>query len=441
MAKSSFDMSLVKELMHKTQEEINKMPPVNVMLVGKTGVGKSTLVNSIFRENLSQTGIGKPVTQHLVKIAKDGVPISLYDTRGLELEKSIQHQVKKEVLDTIKKNKGKEDQIHVVYYCLNAASNRIEASEIDFIKELGKEVPVIVVLTQSIGTPAEEFRKYIYHLNLGIVGVVNIMAQPYPIYESVTIPSSGLVELIDLTFTVVPKEVSEALTNVQQVDIARKAKQARKWATHYIATTFGIGFSPIPFSDATLLVPMQVTMMAHITAIFGMAVDKNTMTTIVSVVGGTSGATFLGRYITSNLLKLIPGVGSIAGGIISGTTASIITTALGMSYVEVLTILAKSQQEGGTVSMDQLKELMKTKIEQRLKQGKQNPDIQRIRAQQGITKELQNDSPIKAEIIENEKQKTNPIKIGVRQTKKLTQQVQGWLQKSMKLGTKDKKAK
>lgn len=31
-----------------------KMLPVNIMVLGKSGVGKSTLINSVFRENLTQ---------------------------------------------------------------------------------------------------------------------------------------------------------------------------------------------------------------------------------------------------------------------------------------------------------------------------------------------------------------------------------------------------
>ncbi len=35
----------------------------NLALFGKTGVGKSTLVNAIFGEPVAATGIGQPVTQ------------------------------------------------------------------------------------------------------------------------------------------------------------------------------------------------------------------------------------------------------------------------------------------------------------------------------------------------------------------------------------------
>lgn len=392
MVKKNFDYTLVEEMLNKTREEIEKMSPVNVMLVGKTGVGKSTLVNNVFRERLASTGIGKPITKHLRRISKEGVPIVLYDTRGLELSESVQSNVRKEIFEAIDENykKGPEQAIHVAYYCINANSSRIEEAEIVFINELAEKLPVIVVLTQSMGQPAEQFKEYIENLNLHVTAVLTIMAEPYDLTETVTLPRKGLKELIELTFEVIPEEAKEAFNNAQQVDILRKAKAARSWATRYIATTFGVGFTPIPFSDATLLVPMQIAMMAHITAIFGISMDKTSIASILGAIGGTSGATYLGRYIVSNLIKLIPGAGTIAGGMISGATASVLTTALAMSYIEVLTFIAKGEVDGKYPDLQNIGELMKERLQERLKksakdsQNKESLPVVEKRADPGL---------------------------------------------------------
>lgn len=81
------------------------MNPVNIMVVGKTGVGKSTLINNLFRENLALTGIGRPITKHLRRISKEGVPLVLYDTRGLELSLEVQKKSKVRFLTRSKKIK------------------------------------------------------------------------------------------------------------------------------------------------------------------------------------------------------------------------------------------------------------------------------------------------------------------------------------------------
>ncbi|GAA0354102.1 GTP-binding protein [Alkalibacterium iburiense] len=358
--------NIIQEIMEKTEAEIQKMSPVNILIAGKTGVGKSTLINSVFREKLADTGIGKPVTKHLRRITKEGIPIVLYDTRGLELEQSVQKQVKKEIYKLVEDNKQTKEAIHAVYYCIQANSSRIEDTEIELIKDISKILPVILVLTQSIGKPAEEFSRYLENINLPVAAVQNIMAEPYEISDDYVIPAFGLKELIDKTLQLIPKETRDAFMNAQHADIERKAKSARRWATRYVATTFGVGFAPIPFSDASVLVPMQVTLLAHITAIFGISLDKSTIVSLIAAVGGTGSATMIGKSIVANAFKFIPGAGTIVGGIISGTTASIVTSALAISYIEVLSIIATKEKEGQGIDLSLIEKLMRNQFKKNM---------------------------------------------------------------------------
>lgn len=363
------NINLISMILGKTEEQLKKMSPVNIMLIGKTGAGKSTLINSLFRENLATTGIGKPITQSIEKITKTGVPITLYDTKGLELSAKIQKTVEKEITTTIKKSfKGNpKERIHLAYYCINAAGNRIEQDEIELMESVAKLVPVIVVLTQSLGENSEKLKNYIYSLSLNIKAVVNVLAAPLYVGD-IEIPEKGLAELLEISFRYLPEEVHNSFTNAQHVDIQKKVEAATRWANGYIATTFGVGFAPIPFADASILVPMQITMLAHITAIFGISMDKQRITSIIAAIGGTGGATYLGRYIVSNVLKLIPGVGTVAGGLISGATASILTTALARSYIQVLSIIAKREKEGLNTDFSEIEKMMKEAYEHFIKE-------------------------------------------------------------------------
>ena len=81
---------------------------------------------------------------------------------------------------------------------------------------------------------------------------------------------------------------------------------------------------------------------------------------------GTAGATFAGRTIVSNLLKMIPGVGTALGGTISGATAAVLTTALGEAYIAIMKMIAKGEitekdLETKTVQ-DKLQNIFKDKI-------------------------------------------------------------------------------
>lgn len=64
---------------------------------------------------------------------------------------------------------------------------------------------------------------------------------------------------------------------------------------------------------------------------------------------GTAGAMVLGKTVVSTILKLIPGLGSIAGGVISGATAAVLTAALGEAYIAILVQICK-----GNITMSEL---------------------------------------------------------------------------------------
>ena len=63
-----------------------------------------------------------------------------------------------------------------------------------------------------------------------------------------------------------------------------------------------------------------------------------------STLTGTAG-TIGGRVLAANLLKLIPGVGTIAGGFITGGIAGTITTTFGEAYIATLYSLTRDNPE------------------------------------------------------------------------------------------------
>lgn len=50
----------------KMHEVIKKEKPImNILLMGAIGVGKSSLINGLFGQEVAKAGIGKSLTQHL----------------------------------------------------------------------------------------------------------------------------------------------------------------------------------------------------------------------------------------------------------------------------------------------------------------------------------------------------------------------------------------
>ncbi|OUL08199.1 GTPase [Sedimentibacter sp. SX930] len=111
-----------------------------------------------------------------------------------------------------------------------------------------------------------------------------------------------------------------------------KRKKCHKTVHAASLTAAIIGFSPIPFSDAFLLVPVQLTMMSRLHKIFGQSWSESlgkSLSRELIVVG-------LGRSAVGNILKLVPAVGTVAGAAINGAVASTITESLGWVTVKML---------------------------------------------------------------------------------------------------------
>lgn len=367
---------IAQEAINAIADKIKNLKTLNIMVAGKTGVGKSTLINSVFREKLAETGMGKPVTDHMRKITKKGIPLAIYDTRGFELGKEVQTEVKKEVIDTISKGLATQDinkAIHCIWYCINTASNRVESEEIEWLKELSKDnqitqVPIIIVLTQSFyKKKADEMRKMLIDENLDVIQVIPVLAEDYEIDEDYVAKSYGLDVLIKVMGEALPEELMDTLQNVQIASLEEKKRHAQAAVATASLAAAGEGAAPIPFSDCALLIPTQLGMIASITVIFGFDVNKSIITALLSSTIGAGGATLLGKTVVSNLLKFIPGAGTVTGGAISAGTAGVITAALGEAYIGVMELVFKGEMSIDDIGTKKGKDVMSTMFKEQLK--------------------------------------------------------------------------
>lgn len=366
---------VAQDAINAIAEKIKNLKTLNIIVAGKTGVGKSTLINAIFREKLAETGIGKPVTDHMRKLTKKDVPLAIYDTRGFELGREVQAEVKKEVIDTINKGLATQDinkAIHCIWYCINTASNRVEPEEIEWLKELSKDnqitqVPIIIVLTQSFSKKkADELRKVLLNENLDIVQVIPVLAEDYEIDDEYIAKAYGMDILIKVMGEALPEELIDTLQNVQIASLEEKKRYAQAVVATASVAAAGEGAAPIPFSDCALLIPTQLGMIASITVIFGFDVNKSIITALLSSTIGSGGATILGKTVVSNLLKFIPGVGTIGGGVISAGAAGVITAALGEAYIGIMELVFNGEMGINDLNKKKGKEMMEKMFKKQL---------------------------------------------------------------------------
>lgn len=326
------------------REQARQIGRFNLAVFGKTGAGKSSLVNAIFGTTVAETGIGKPVTTGTHYYEHPSGTFGVFDCEGFETGESgddILASLRRTVEEY--RDRPLAEQMHVAWYVLRWSDRRFEDSQAGFVRELRSiGLPVVLVLSQVPITGSGDVHPEAVHLadliaaEVGdvIIGgrpvMTNAVADPH-----LNQPVHGLFPLLESTFQAAPEGVIGALTAAQRIDLARKRRDASAIVATGAAAAAGIGAIPIPFSDAVLLVPAQVAMMATIATRYALPVDAGTVTSLALAAAAAGGAaSWAGRGL-ANLAKMIPGVGSVIGGTINASIAATLTTGIGFAWIAV----------------------------------------------------------------------------------------------------------
>jgi len=339
-------MEFDKTTLGKIFDQVKSKLPVEcigVVVLGSTGVGKSTLVNAFFPDAEAKTGYGEPVTQEAEWFPKQrdkDTKFRILDSKGLE-EKAYYNTVQAllEAVDEANRSDDRNDHAHVAWLAIKESSGRVQESYKEIAKrftEVG--IPVIVVLTEAIADN-QEFKNKVRELLPGVKDVIPVNSIPKETHGGGLIPAFGLPELFTVTSTVVPEKSANALLDSADpsiISIEEKRKMAMKRVKVASAAAAAAGATPIPIADAAILVPIQAGMIVSVSSAYGMAVDKESSMALMTAVAAPVAATFVGRALFASILKFIPGLGSLAGALIGGSVASSLTFAIGRVYVEFL---------------------------------------------------------------------------------------------------------
>ena len=159
-------------------------------------------------------------------------------------------------------------------------------------------------------------------------------------------------------------ELENELKGLEITALNEKAENAVAVAVAATATT---GAIPIPFADAPLLIAEQVTLMATICGIYGIDVGKDGLKMLATTALGAGGAAIVGKTVATNLLKLIPGAGTVAGGAISAGTAGLVTLAMGKAFIEVCKMMKIGKLNEADILSSKGKNIMKDQFKEQLK--------------------------------------------------------------------------
>ena len=145
-----------KEIQKAINDFTRESKHINIIVLGKTGVGKSELVNSIARDKIADTGGFRP-TKHKGTWHTIG-SLKIYDYKGIEISKNnnnIDNIIKniKNIIDTAKRSGKPDEFVHCIWYCVTGT--RFEEEEESAIKKLRKIyedrcMPLIIVYLRAI---------------------------------------------------------------------------------------------------------------------------------------------------------------------------------------------------------------------------------------------------------------------------------------------------
>lgn len=341
-------------LMGPALEELKKLidesrPPV-FYLVGRSGHGKSSLINALAGKQVAEVGDVKPTTaeslDYSITFPERYATWRVIDSRGLFETTPPKGKAPTDTVERLKEDMRKYNP-NIILHVISAPEVRNLAHDLEVFSEvmnevmdsLGVKLPVIVVLTKSdtLGNPREwppeeNARKAGLILETLEYMARDVLKVEYETYDK-NIPYKGFLLRNSRYIAVIPvctlwndlwnieilsNLIGEKLPESAILDYvqAQKRKNLLKKLSSSLIKRFStiaasIGATPIPISDIFILTPLQILLIAIIGGLSCRTVSKETIGEFLTAAGINIGGGLLLRNIARQLVKFIPGVGSV----------------------------------------------------------------------------------------------------------------------------------
>ncbi|WIE66200.1 50S ribosome-binding GTPase [Curtobacterium sp. MCLR17_036] len=313
----------------------------NLAVVGGTGVGKSSLVNAVFGRDLAKVGKGLPITEGVHYYSDD--TLGIWDFEGFEIGSTTSPAESLRQHLGVVAQRSNEEQIAVVWFCVNSTADRLTRADIDMIRELDDAgLPVMLVLTKvewdrtiagSFKPPhgVQAFKDWLDEpidsderpVDIPLQGVVLTSTQT----KNGKGPGHGLGDLLTQTLELSPDNAKDAFRVAQKLNLPWKRQMARSVIAAASTGAAAAAAIPIPVADAVTLAPIQLAMMGRVSAIYDL--DFKTMMSVSAA--AQMSAQLAGRALARSFIKLIPGVGSV----VNASVAAALTLAAGEGWLRL----------------------------------------------------------------------------------------------------------
>lgn len=347
------DTQKIIEILEKDWEEQKKKThKPTIMVLGTSGCGKSTLINTVFGVDVAKVSMGEAGTKNFDKYEDPN--IVFIDSEGWETNINCNEYISN-IKKCLRDLKSKGQVVQCMWYCISAEASKIQDIDIDILQEItqidGFAKRLCVVITKcdeddEEGSTAQKFgeilNKHFPHIECFQVSNNDQLNKKLDVNK--LLEWSG--EKMD------DESLKELFYAAQIVNIEDKVRNAYKYIKKCTVVATGIGASPIPFSQSVPLSALQIQMMGHIGKLFGFKFMDNFIGNGASTIISRAGkfvALFIRENIVSELVKFIPVIGSVAGGVTNAAVAGSITYGIGVATVKKFENAYRNVLEGKNV--------------------------------------------------------------------------------------------